>query len=117
MSALATFLAAWRGAPPRTRSGADARADVRLLVAPAREPATPIERLLVDTLAARGPLSRSALVSLAARVLYRQELARGGWLGDLGIFGEGLFIHDVTCVLDGARDVLWDIETSACRRD
>ena len=88
-------------------------AGVRLLTAPARPPATPVERLLIETLAARGPLERAALVSAVARTLYRDELARSGWLAALGFFSEGVYIAAVARALDDARDVLWEFEPAA----
>jgi hypothetical protein len=116
MSVLTAFFAAWRRAPPRGVPPAEERAGIRLLAAPVRAPETLVERLLVETLAAKGPLSRPALVSLAALALYQQELAHGGWVADLGFFGEGLFVREVTRALEGARGVLWEIENPGyCR--
>ena len=106
----AARLAVWRGALRGDLSRASDRAGVRLLVEPARPPMTPVERLVVDTLATRGPLSRSALVSAVARALYRDELARSGWLAALGFFSETVFTADVARALDGARGVLWEVD-------
>jgi hypothetical protein len=97
-----------------TRAGDSS--DVRLLTAPARRPQTQIERLLVDTLAVKGPMSQSALVSLAALAMYREELANGGSLVDLGFFGERLFVGDVTRALEAGRGVLWEFEPGVARR-
>jgi hypothetical protein len=78
-----------------------------------RSAETPIERQLVDTLTARGPLSRSALVSAVALALYRDELARGGWLTGLALLGEGAFVGEVSRALDAGCGVLWDVEPAA----
>ena len=107
---VAARLTGWRG--QRANARASDREGVRLLPVPVRSPSTPIERLLVDTLAARGPLSRSALVSSVARARYRDELARSGWLAALGFFSESVFTAEVTRALDGARDVLWEFEST-----
>ena len=111
-----SVLAALRGAWPATPGGGlhrrDDEASVRLFATPARAPGTPIERLLVDTLLARGPLARHALVSHVATALYREELAHGGWLADLGILGARPFVPDVARALETARGVLWEIEGS-----
>ena len=104
------MFAAWRGGRGGDSVRGNERGGVRLLTDPTRPPATPVERLLVDTLAARGTLARAALVSAVARTLYRDELARSGWLAALGFFSEGVFIAEVTRALDGARDVLWQFE-------
>jgi len=84
---------------------------VRIFAAPGRAPDTPIERSIAETLAATGPLPRQTLVGRVPLVLYRDELARGGWLGDVGILGEAVFAPDVTRALEAARGVLWEIET------
>ena len=102
----------WRGGRRGELTRGNDRAGVRLLTAPARPPATPVERLLVDTLSARGPLARTALVAAVARTLYRDELAQSGWLAALGFFNESVFTAEVTRALDSARDVLWEFESS-----
>jgi hypothetical protein len=107
---------AWRGGRRGDVAPGMERAGVRLLTAPARSPATPVERLLVDTLSARGPLARTALVSTVARTLYRNELAQSGWLAALGFFNERVFTAEVTRALDGARDVLWEFESPVVSR-
>jgi hypothetical protein len=84
---------------------------VRLLPAPTRAPVTPVEHLLVDTLAA-GPLARRVLVSQAARALYREELAGGGWLADLGLLGERAFVPEVVHALEAGRGALWEVEAA-----
>jgi hypothetical protein len=105
-----SLFARWRAERRDDPAHASDRADVRLLAEPARPPATPVERLLVDTLAIRGPLARAALVSAVARTLYRDELRRSGWLAALGFFSERVFVVEVTRALDSARDVLWEFE-------
>jgi hypothetical protein len=109
----AALLAGWRGGRRGARVRGHDRAEVRLITDPARPPATPVERLLVDTLAARGRLARAALVSAVAHRLYRDELARSGWLAALGFFSESVFVAEVGRALDGARDVLWAFEPTA----
>ena len=115
MSVLTALRAAWRGPRPAGLAGAEHATAVRLLAEPARAPETPIEHVLVNTLAVTGPLAPAALVSLAARALYRQELAQGGGLVDLGLLGEGLFVPDVTRALEAAHGVLWQIEAERRR--
>jgi hypothetical protein len=83
---------------------------VRLLDPASRPPATPIEWRLVHTLTARGPLSRSVLVSAVARGLYRDELAESGWLTALGFFGVSAFVREVARTLDAGCGVLWELE-------
>jgi hypothetical protein len=90
---------------------------VHLLGTAARPPETPIERQLVSTLTARGPLSRSALVSAVALALYRDELARGGWLTGIALLGEGAFVGEVRRALDAGCGVLWDVEPAAVELD
>jgi hypothetical protein len=110
------FFAVFRRAAACDVTRAGDGSAVRLLTAPARHPQTQIERLLVDTLAVKGPMSRSALVSLAALALYREELANGGSLADLGFFGERLFVGDVTRALEAGRGVLWAVEPGVALR-
>ena len=112
---LTAIRSAWRSKPSRDPVGGDPSGCVRLLAAPTRAPETPIERVLVDMLAAKGPLSRRGLVSHAALALYRDELAGGGWAADLGILGERPFVPEVIRALQAGRGVLWEIETPACR--
>ena len=111
MSVLAGFFAAWLGAVPRRLSRAARHATVRPLPARARPPQTEAERVLLDTLAAQGPLPPRTLVSHAACALYRLELTHGGALADVGLFGENLFIHEVARALETGRGALWDIES------
>jgi hypothetical protein len=110
MSRRAAVFAAWRGALRGDVPGASDGVGVRLLGQPARPPATPVERLLVDTLNAQGPLSWPALVATLSRSLYRDELARAGWLAALGFFNENLFAAEVTRALDATRGVLWEFD-------
>lgn len=89
---------------------------VRPLRPPRREPETAIERLLMDTLAAKGSMSPRVLVSFAACALYRQDLARDAALAEAGLFGENLFAPDVARALEAARGVLWSIEPRGALR-
>lgn len=116
MNVLTVFLAAWRGAPPRGLTHAEERAGVRLLAAPVCAPETPIERFLVETLTANGPLPRPARVSLAAIALHREELSHSGWLADLGILDERLFVSGVSRAPEAGYGVLWEIEIPGCCR-
>jgi hypothetical protein len=109
MRALTTLLGHWR----RRRPWPHWRPEVRLLASPTRAPGTPLERLLVDTVAAQGPLARRVLVSRAALALYREELADGGWLADLGLLGERAFVPEVVRALEAGRGVLWEVENAA----
>jgi hypothetical protein len=62
--------------------------------------------LIADTLAARGPLFRRALVS---RVAHRAELGH-----DLDmLWAAARLSSDVTRALDAVRGVLWELETAA----
>jgi hypothetical protein len=109
MNRQAARFSGWRGPRPADPDGPGG-VGVRLLAAPGRPPATPIERLLVDILAARGPLTHAALVSELAQARYRDELAQSGWLAALAFFNESVFVAEVTRVLEGTRDVLWEFD-------
>lgn len=109
MSVLTAARAAWRGRPGRRLAALEETAPVRLLVPPARGPETALERAIVETLTARGPQGVRPLVSLVARTIYRNELADGGWLVDLGMLGEGVFVTDVVRTLAAGHGVLWDV--------
>jgi sulfate/thiosulfate-binding protein len=85
---------------------------VHLLDPPARPARTPIERRLVSTLAARGPLSRPALVSAVAAALYPEELVES-WLTEVGFLGTGAFVGEVEHALDAGCGVLWVLEAAA----
>jgi len=113
MSGLAGFFAVWRGAVPRRLARAARRAMVRPLLSPARPPETAVERAILDTLATQGPLSPRALVSHVACALYRLEVAHGGALADIGLFGENLFAPEVARALESGRGTLWDIESGS----
>jgi hypothetical protein len=45
-----------------------------------------------------------------ACALYRLEVAHGGALADIGLFGENLFAPEVARALESGRGPLWDIE-------
>jgi hypothetical protein len=85
---------------------------VRLRDAPARPARTPIERRLVSTLAARGPLPRRALVSTVAAALYPEELVET-WLTEVGFLGTGAFVGEVERALEAGCGVLWELEAGA----
>jgi hypothetical protein len=112
-AAVTTFFGRWRRVWPGGLSRAAGRPRVRLLAAPTRAPATPVEHVLVNALAAAGPLARRVLVSQAARTLYRDELAGGGWLADLGLLGERAFVPEVVHALEAGRGALWEVEAAA----
>lgn len=81
---------------------------VRLIEAP-RPPATPIERLAVETLRREGALPFDTLFRRLASGLYCEELRNGSWVLDLGIVGT-LFVPEAVRGLEAGDDCLWAIE-------
>lgn len=96
----------------RAVGGAAPERRVRLLEAPVRPPATPVERLARLAIASGGPLSLQVLVERVARELYLDEIRHGSWTVDIGFFGTGLFVPQVAREIQAAHGVLWHIEES-----
>jgi hypothetical protein len=88
--------------------------NVRLIVPSRRQPETAIERLATAALGHGGTTSLSALITRVSRDLYREELACGAAILDLGLFGPELFVKDVALELRAANGILWQFDTSAC---
>ncbi len=84
---------------------------IRLLES-SRPPATPVERLAVETLKREGPTSFKRLVERIAREVYFDEVRNGAWILDIGLFGPDLFVPEVNFELKAADGVLWKIERS-----
>jgi hypothetical protein len=87
--------------------------NVRLIKPLLRQPATAIERLAAAALkdGSRTPLS--SLVYHVARELYREELASGAAILDLGLLGPELFVRDVALEIRAANGILWQFDGSA----
>lgn len=83
---------------------------VQLLDPPSRSPLTPVERLAVSALKREGVVSFERLVKRIASDLYSEELRNGAWSVDIGFFGSGLFIRDVTRELKAGDGILWKIK-------
>jgi hypothetical protein len=86
---------------------------VRLITPSRRQPETVIERLAMAALGHGGTTSLSSLINRVSRDLYREELAGGAAILDLGLFGPELFAQDVALELKAANGVLWRFDTSA----
>ncbi|MGH7797330.1 MAG: hypothetical protein ACREQ2_20930 [Candidatus Binatia bacterium] len=95
---------------PNKANAADPK--VRLIHPSPRGPATAVERSVVATLNNVDTLSLSSLVERVARDLYREEVAMGAGILDIGLFGPNLFIRDVAAELSAGNGILWSIETS-----
>jgi len=83
---------------------------VRLLEAGRRPPLTPVERLAVSALRREGALPLTLLAERVARDLYVEGLRHGGWVLDIGVFGQDVFVPDVIRELEAADGILWEIE-------
>jgi hypothetical protein len=57
-------------------------------------------------------ISLSSLVQSVARDLYREQVAMGAGILDIGLFGDELFVRDVAAELTAGNGVLWSIESS-----
>jgi hypothetical protein len=90
-----------------------AEPNVRLIKPSPRQPETAIERLAVAALGHGATPSLSSLINRVAGDLYREELAMGAAILDLGLFGPELFVHDVALALKAANGILWQFDTSA----
>ncbi len=85
------------------------RPAVRLLSSPRRQPTSLAERSAVAVLAEGGAVPLGDLVSAVARDLYRDALRHGGWTGEIGDVGRGLFVADAARAMREANGVLWTI--------
>lgn len=81
------------------------------LVAPVRPAATPVERLAVEILKREGRTSLKRLVADVAREVYFDEVRRGAWVLDIGLYGPDLFVTEVISELNAANGILWKIES------
>ena len=115
MSVLTAFRAGWQTLPDPIAIAADTPS-VRLLPTPSRAPESAIERRLLETLAAQGPQTPAALMSTVASALYREQHRRDGWLVDIGILGERVFVSEVAHALESGRGRLWDTAPTSCCR-
>jgi hypothetical protein len=77
-----------------------------------REPATPVERVVVSVLKAGGAMALGPLVERAASELYNEELRHGAWVLDIGLFGSSLFVPDVVSEIEARNGTLWRIDNS-----
>ena len=87
--------------------------NVRLIEPSLRKPATATERLAVAALRQGSTTSLNSLVNHVARELYNEEVAKGAWALDIGMFGPDLFAPEVAFELRAGNRILWDIESSA----
>ena len=83
---------------------------VRPIEPPGRATVTPIERLAVSNLRREGVISLQLLVERVATELYREELRKGAWALDIGLFGSKLFVADVMSAIKARNGTLWQIE-------
>lgn len=81
------------------------------LIAPVRPAATPVERLVVEILKREGQTSLKRLVADVAREVYSDEVRRGAWVLDIGLYGPDLFVTEVISELKAANSILWKIES------
>ena len=81
------------------------------LIAPVRPAATQVERLAVEILKREGRTSLKRLVADVAREVYSDEVRRGAWVLDIGLYGPGLFVAEVVGELNAANGILWKIES------
>jgi hypothetical protein len=71
---------------------------------PSRAPLNEVERCVYATLA-RGPQPLDTLVDCVAEQLLRTQIARGGWISDIGVWGTALWRSEalrVILALDGS---------------
>jgi hypothetical protein len=83
---------------------------VRPIEPPSRPTVTPIERLAVSNLRREGVISLQLLVERVATELYHEELRKGAWALDIGLFGGNLFVSDVMNEIKAQDGTLWQIE-------
>lgn len=72
-----------------------------------RQPATAIERLVVNRLKQMRASPLNALVEAAARDIYLQELANGLSVSDIGVIGPAVFPWR-----EAGTGTLWSVESS-----
>lgn len=82
---------------------------VRPLESPARLPTTAVERLTLEILEERGEVDFDGLSQKVARKMYLDELGRGAALLDIGLWGPGLFLPEVTREIRARDGELWEI--------
>lgn len=83
---------------------------VRLIEPLARPTVTPIERLAVSSLKQEGAIPFRLLVERVASAVYFEELRKGAWVLDIGMFGARLFVRDVVREIEAGNGILWEIE-------
>jgi hypothetical protein len=71
------------------------------------------ERLIMLTLAGAGALTVEDVLRRVSPLVYREELQRGGWSVDIGMFGPRVFAPDVARALAGGNGRLWTITSPA----
>jgi hypothetical protein len=84
---------------------------------PRRPPETPLERRALDRLDRNGREPLLRLATELAREAYGEELRRGGWVLDIGLYGPELFLGEVLTELRRADGVLWEIVPADAIRD
>jgi len=94
-------------------SNAESRSPCGAILRPIAEPkrpATAIEKVVVDTLSQQRALTFETAVASVAESLYRDELRAGGWMIDLGLFGNRWFLDDARRLLWAGDGELWQID-------
>jgi len=109
----------WKRKRPGGRIATEGSHDprVRLCDPPRREPVKPVEQMVVEMLRRDGAVPFVRLVEQVASELYHEELRRGAWTLDLGLFGSGLFVRDVVRGLKAGNGILWEMERSGGQGD
>lgn len=70
-----------------------------------------LERMVCRIMEIEGSCTVSELVKLVAEGMYRDELKRGGWVSNIGIFGPRLFERDALALLDSMKDRCLAVES------
>lgn len=82
---------------------------IRLLESPGSA-VTLVQRLAVEILKREGQTPLARLVDRVAREVYFDEVRRGAWALDIGLYGPGLFVRDVISEIRSGDQILWSIE-------
>ncbi|MGH6689410.1 MAG: hypothetical protein ACREF4_01830 [Gammaproteobacteria bacterium] len=122
MTAAHTDVAAWRRTLESMRRYVMRRSDgrapsrvqdarpVRLRSVIDESRATPVQRVMLEVLTREGPMPACLFVNRVARRLYTDEVSRGAWAIEIGVFGSALFAADAAHELAAGEGHLWDIE-------
>ncbi len=110
-------LASWL--PPRfsgpRREQSDARDVAMVCLSGRRPPANQIESWLAQELAGSGGRPLGQVVEAVAERWLRDEIGRGGWVTDVGIWGPSIMVRDVAQALrrlDGDFVLISEVQTT-----